>query len=314
VEAYHALHPEAAAISWHPEVFEAMGLPEWQQLYVNAEHDGKVGAITISRESYNSDVDEELNRAIDWLLDAGIERVILTGDFHMSTQMVGADTAEFYPALEEKQKGFEIASGWTRTARRLNDEFKVSVGYLQGKRALGGMLELLMHCHYLVSHEEAVFGMPEVTLPVVPGMEGCHWPFRKARSEDWPRILELLLTGRSRKAPEVVGWLLDYAGPANDALATVWKIVTEGDHGLQRREVEAGALKDVPRTVGGLAPAGSPEMEEARKAISNCVLASCGANLAEALDLQAWHSADFMTTSECKRGSVGSEYAKTMKI
>ena len=81
-------------------------------------------------------MDAELNRAIDWLRAAGIERIIVTGDFHMSTQMVGADTAEFYPALEEKQKGFEIASGWTRTARRLNDEFKVSVGYLQGKRAL----------------------------------------------------------------------------------------------------------------------------------------------------------------------------------
>ena len=34
-------------------------------LYVNAEHNGEVGVITLGRESYNYDVDEELNRAID---------------------------------------------------------------------------------------------------------------------------------------------------------------------------------------------------------------------------------------------------------
>ena len=53
--------------------------------------------ISISREAYNSDVDDELNRAIDWLKGAGVENVIVTGDFHLSTQMVGADTSEFYP-------------------------------------------------------------------------------------------------------------------------------------------------------------------------------------------------------------------------
>ena len=32
-------------------------------------------------------------------------KVILTGDFHLSTQMVGADTSEFYPALEDAEAG-----------------------------------------------------------------------------------------------------------------------------------------------------------------------------------------------------------------
>jgi 3-hydroxyacyl-CoA dehydrogenase len=52
VEAYHRLHPEAAGGSWYPDVFGQMDDPSWQQLYVNAEHDGAVGVITISRESY----------------------------------------------------------------------------------------------------------------------------------------------------------------------------------------------------------------------------------------------------------------------
>jgi len=53
VEAYHKLHPEAAADAWYPDAFANMDTPEWQQLYVNAEHDGEVGVVTISRESYN---------------------------------------------------------------------------------------------------------------------------------------------------------------------------------------------------------------------------------------------------------------------
>ncbi len=95
VESYHKLHPEAAGCCWYPEVFDKIDGPQWQQLYVNAEHDGNVGVIAIGRESYNSDVDAELNRAIDWLKAERIERVIVTGDFHLSAQMVGADTSDF---------------------------------------------------------------------------------------------------------------------------------------------------------------------------------------------------------------------------
>jgi hypothetical protein len=160
VEAYHRLHPEAAASCWYPETLGHMAEPEWQQLYVNAEHDGEVGVVTIGRESYNGDVDRELNRALDWLLAEGIERVLVSGDFHLTTQLVGADTAEFFPALEYETEGFRISSEWSRTARRLDMEFKVSVALVHGKRCLGGMLELLLHCHHLVAVEGTELGMP----------------------------------------------------------------------------------------------------------------------------------------------------------
>ncbi|MCW8817207.1 MAG: hypothetical protein OQK52_04945, partial [Ignavibacteriaceae bacterium] len=140
VEIYHQLYPEVGKNCWYPNVFEKINDPKWQQLYVNAEHDGTAGVITIGRESYNWDVDAELNRAIDWLLAEKIKNVIVTGDFHLSTQMVGADTSDFFPALENVEEGFRISSSWSKTARRLNDEFKVSVGFINGKRCLGGFL------------------------------------------------------------------------------------------------------------------------------------------------------------------------------
>jgi enoyl-CoA hydratase/carnithine racemase/3-hydroxyacyl-CoA dehydrogenase len=313
VEAYHKLHPGAGKKSWYPAAFEEMGSAEWQQLYVNAEHDGSVGVIAIARESYNSDVNLEMNRAIDWLKKEGIERVIVTGDFHLSTQLVGADTSDFFPALEKEEIGFNISKGWSQTARRLYNEFKVSVGFINGKRCLGGMLELFVHCHYLVSIDGADLGMPEVTLPVVPGMEGCHWPFRKARPGDWPRLLNLLLQGRPVKAKESVGWLVDYAGSLEDALKVTWKIVTDGDHGLELRKLQEGALKNVPKEVSGLTP-GDAATEAARKAILQDVSSSCGAAISEALDIQARHSAGFMSGTYCQKGSIGVEYTRTMAV
>jgi enoyl-CoA hydratase/carnithine racemase/3-hydroxyacyl-CoA dehydrogenase len=314
VEAYHKFHPQAAKSAWYPKVFSRMGDPDWQQLYVNAEHDGQVGVITLSRESYNRDVNAELNRAIDWLKAEKIDRVILTGDFHLSTQLVGADTSEFFPALSDAEKGFEVSHSWSKTARRLHEEFRTSVGFINGKRCLGGMLELMLHCHYLIAVEGAMLGLPEVTLPVVPGMEGCHWPFRKATPDGWPKLFQLALTGRPAEATQATGWLIDFAGPLEKALQTAWKIVTDGDHKLPRRKVEDGALSGLPREISGLPPSDNPLTEIARKAIMDCIQKSCAAPLSEALSIQSRHSGGFMTTPECKQGSIGGDFTKVMTV
>ena len=313
VEAYHKLHPATAKQSWHPEALRAMDTPEWRQLYVNAEHDGTTGVVTISRERLNQAVIDELNRAFDWLKAEGISRVILTGDFHLATQMVGADTSEFYPALRDAAAGTRLSAEWSRTARRLEDDFQVSVGFVNGKRCLGGMLELMAHCHYLVAVDDTSLGFPEVTLPVVPGMEGCHWTFRKSPREAWPKVLEMLLTGRSVRARDAEGWLIDAAAPRDEAIRIAWKLATSGDPGRKRRTVERGSLSGVPADLPGLAPA-DPAVAHARATIVECVRRSCDVPLAEALDVQARVSGEFMTSKECRAGAVGMEYAKTMEV
>lgn len=313
VESYHKLHPEAADSAWYPEEFAKMSDPEWLQLYVNAEHDGKTGVITISRESYNSDVDSEMNRAIDWLKNEGIQNVIVTGDFHLATQMVGADTNEFFPALEDEEIGGRIASTWSITARRLYNEFKVSVGYINGKRCMGGFLELLMHCHYLVTTNGVKLGMPEVTLPVVPGMEGCHWPFRKAKPENWPKLLKLLLIGKQVKAVDTIGWLCDYTGTQQAALEMAWKIANGDDHGLELRPVNEKAITGIPSDVQLPAP-DNDGMKAARKAIMESIQDSCGVSLSDALSVQSKHSASFMTSNYCKKGMIGTAYNQIMNV
>jgi len=308
VERFHAAHPEAATSPWRPEVLARMDSPEWRQLYVNAEHDGTVGVITLGRESYNRDVDDELNRAIDWLKAAGIERVILTGDFHLTTQLVGADTSEFYPALADSDAGFRIAANWSRTARRLYDDFRVSVGFIHGKRCLGGMLELMMHCHYLVTTPGARLGMPEVTLPVVPGMEGCHWPFRRCPEGMRTRPWEMLLTGEPLRAAEAEGWLIDAALPLDAALQLAWNLAS-GKDGRPARPLEAGSMS-LPDP-GGPAPHASTE---AVQAIVTCARASSGAPLSEALEIQARHSGGFMVSDACRKGAVGRSASRALSV
>jgi enoyl-CoA hydratase/carnithine racemase len=297
-----------------PDAFARISTPEWQQLYVNAEHDGTVGVLSLSRESYSSDVDAELNRAIDWLCKEKIDRVILTGDFHLATQMVGADTADFYPAMTDEAAGVAVAADWSRTARRLHSDFAVSVGLVNGKRCLGGMLELLMHCHYLVAIDGAELGMPEVTLPVVPGMEGCHWPFRRAAPGHWPRLLALLLDGRSVQASDTVGWLADFVGGLDETLQTAYKVASGGDHGLALRDLIEGALEGVVEAIPDLPVAASPGVEAGRKAILDTVRAATSSTLSEALDIQARHSGGFMTSDACRQGIIGSAWKKTVLV
>jgi enoyl-CoA hydratase/carnithine racemase/3-hydroxyacyl-CoA dehydrogenase len=313
VEAYHQQHPEAAKSPWHADALDHIAETEWQQLYVNAEHDGRVGVITISRESYNRDVNAELNRAIDWLTAAKIQRVILSSDFHLSTQMVGADTNEFFPALEDVAAGEALAAKWTATARRLHTDFETSVGVITGKRCLGGMLELMSHCHFVVAATGTQLGFPEVTLPVVPGMEACHWTFRKAHAADWPKLMTLLLSGKSVRAEDAVGWLIDASGSINDVLATAWSMAA-GTSPVARRAFADGALAGLPETVHGLPATDGPSGEAARKAIHNCITASCGASAADALAIQAKHSAEFMVSTYCRKGRVGTEFTKTMAV
>ena len=112
--------------------------------------------------------DPDLCDSLPAWIETAPDLTIVTGDFHLSTQMIGADTSDFFPALDDVEHGRRFIEAWSATARRLHDEFEVSVAFLQGKRALGGMLELLVHCHYLVSHDGGSFGFPEVGLPVVP--------------------------------------------------------------------------------------------------------------------------------------------------
>jgi enoyl-CoA hydratase/carnithine racemase len=308
---YHKLHPQASESAWYPETLSILDNNDWNQLYVNAEHDGERGVITIARESYNWDVNNELNRAIDWLKSENINNVILTSDFHLATQLVGAQTSDFYPALNNIEEGKRISGEWSKTARRLHNEFENSVGFMRGKRCLGGMLELFLHCHYLVATSDLQVGAPEVNLPVVPGMEMCHWTFRKADSKDWSKIANMMMSGKFIKASNTVGWLVDYAGGEEDAIKTAWSMASSGSH--PKRELKTDAMT-ISKDIVTISATDNQLIEQARKAIFDTIVDSCAAHISESLEIQSKHSAEFMTSKLCKRGIIGQDYSKTMNV
>lgn len=313
VNKYHQLVPKAAQTTWYPETLQNLNTPEWQQLYVNAEHDGTHGFITISRESYNYDVNEELNRAIDWLHSEGIKKVVLTSDFHFSTQMVGADTTEFFVAVNDSHIGEKISSDWSKTARRFYHEFETSIGFVNGKRCMGGMLELMMHCQYLIAPDYVKFAMPEVTLPVIPGMEGCHWVLRKTNTDNHSKMLEMLLHGQQINARQALGFLVDSSGTMNDCLAMTKNILENGDTALPKRKIIENAIPHIASEIEKIKWSENPQILSAQKEIAGCVIASCSATADEALQIQAKVSAQFMSGQLFRKGKIGIEYDKFSK-
>jgi len=67
--------------------------------------------------------------------------------------------------------------------------------------AFGGGCELALACHVRLASENAVMGVPEVSLGIIPGYGGTQ---RLPRLIGMGRALELILTGRRVKADEAL--------------------------------------------------------------------------------------------------------------
>ncbi len=70
---------------------------------------------------------------------------------------------------------------------------------------LGGGLELAMACHARVASADAVFGLPEIFLGLIPGGGGCQLLPRLLGME---AATEMILSGRRQPAHELAGTLL----------------------------------------------------------------------------------------------------------
>jgi len=144
-------------------------------------------------------------------------------------------------------------------------------------------------------------------------MEGCHWMFRKTSPESWHKVLNVLLEGRSVKAKIAVGWLIDYTGPLADCIKVCWSIA-KGESTLTRRAVNANRLTGVPTEPNGIEKASGPAMQAGRQAILDTIRHSCGVPLSEAITIQAKHSGEFMSSSPCRNGMIGSAFAKSEAV
>lgn len=154
---------------------------------------GAVRVITVHRpeklNALNRQVLSELQQAFDAAReDAGVRAVVLRGAGPKAF-VAGADIAEMADLTPVEGRAFSLAG--QRVMRTIETLGKPVVAMVHGF-ALGGGLELAMACHLRIAGEGAKFGLPEVTLGLLPGFGGTQ---RLLRLAGRAATLDLALTG-----------------------------------------------------------------------------------------------------------------------
>ncbi len=133
--------------------------------------------------------------AIGFAADDAQGALIITGAGEKSF-ISGADINEL--ASLDPRGAEEISRFGQRVFDRLEGAGKPVIAAVNGY-AFGGGCELALACHLRLASENAVLGLPEVALGIIPGYGGTQ---RLPRLIGPARALDLILTGRRVKADE----------------------------------------------------------------------------------------------------------------
>jgi len=158
---------------------------------------GRVGLITLNRpkslNAINSQVIAELNLALDHLeKDPTIGCMVITGS--TKAFAAGADIKEMAEFTYPQVFLDDFFSAADRIASRRKPLIAAVAGY-----ALGGGCELALMCDFIYAADNVRFGLPEITLGVIPGIGGTQ---RLTRAVGKAKAMEMCMTGRHMGAQE----------------------------------------------------------------------------------------------------------------
>ncbi len=164
----------------------------------------KVWTLTIQRpeslNALNSQVLKDLSAALDELEKKSFSEfraLIITGSGEKAF-VAGADIKEIGSLDIGTARAF--AERGQKIFRRF-ENLKVPVIAAVNGFALGGGLELALSCDYIFASENAKFGLPEVSLGLIPGFGGT---VRLSRAVGLPRAKELIFSGRMISSDEAL--------------------------------------------------------------------------------------------------------------
>jgi len=209
-----------------------------------------IGTITFNRpkalNALNDALLDELSSALDVVgSDENIRVLILTGSGEKSF-VAGADIKE-------------IAQCNPLTGRRLSKKgqgifFKLEalsipvIAAVNGF-ALGGGCEIALSCDFIYASEKAKFGLPEITLGLIPGYGGTQ---RLARLIGKNRAKEMVFTGKMIRASEAleIGLVNKVCAPDSlmeETIATAQNIASKGRFSLEaaKRVINNGVDVDL---------------------------------------------------------------------
>jgi len=170
-------------------------------LLINHQENG-ISVLTIHRpdklNALNALVMKEIDHAIaDLSSDIKVKAIIITGSGEKAF-VAGADIAELATLTEST--GQKLATSGQAVFNRIARCPKPVIAVVEGY-ALGGGCELAMACHIRIASNKAVFGLPEVSLGLIPGYGGTQ---RLSRLVGQGRAMEMILTGNPVKAEEAL--------------------------------------------------------------------------------------------------------------
>lgn len=192
--------------------------------------DSGIATVTINRpdklNALNDDVLNELASTFkDIQIDEEIKAVVVTGAGEKAF-VAGADIKEL--SSLGKRSGRMASQKGQQIFQLIEDTRKPVVAAVNGY-ALGGGAELAMACHLRIAGENAVFGLPEVGLGLIPGYGGTQ---RLSQLVGRAKALEMILTGKQLKADEAhkIGLVNNVAGEDSKdaAVSLIGKMLKNG--------------------------------------------------------------------------------------
>ena len=167
--------------------------------YIRIEDDGTIFKIIISRlkalNAINNKILDELNEAISKIKAETHRILVITGDGEKSF-VAGADIAEMVKMNPIQARNF--LTKWQRFHDKL-ESLQIPVVALINGYALGGGLELALACDIRIATENAIIGLPEVSLGLIPSAGGTQ---RLTKLLGVSIAKSMILTGKKLNAEE----------------------------------------------------------------------------------------------------------------
>lgn len=160
----------------------------------------KIATVTINRPKALNALNVDVLRALETIMEdiehnSEIKVVILTGEGEKAF-VAGADIAAMQNMNPSEASSF--SSYGQRVFNKIENLSKIVIAAINGF-ALGGGCELAMACDIRVASEMSKFGIPEVSLGVIPGFGGTQ---RLPRLVGLGIAKEMLATGKQMTAVE----------------------------------------------------------------------------------------------------------------
>lgn len=171
----------------------------------------------------NAEVIQQMAQALDEIEADPKNKVLLITGAGDRAFVAGADIHELKQCTSSQQ-GQQASQVGSQLFRRLERSRLVVIAGVNGF-ALGGGMELSLACDMRIAGSNAVFGLPEVGLGIIPGYGGTQ---RLPRLVGRGLAMELIATGRKLNAEEALQiGLVNRVVPAQELLNTCRSLAHE---------------------------------------------------------------------------------------